>query len=136
MPYNEMKWFIVANFEIAYKLITLIYISRCQIDSEPLVHTNYTGAIFSYKPFCCDEEYDAFDSNTDWLHHLTKVYKLIPRELLFARKHHSHQNDSNAHLELIPAKQSDTATDNHGEKFDLCNFLLHFIHITLKDLTI
>ena len=126
----------MANFEIACKLITLIYISRCQKDSEPLVHTDYTGTIFSYKPFRRDKEYEAFDSKTDWLENLTKVYKLIPRELLFARKHHSHQNDSNAHLELIPAKQSDTATDNQGDKFDSCDFLLHFIHITLKDLTI
>ena len=79
MPYNEMKWFIVAIFEIACKLITLIYISRCQIDSEPLVHMKYTGNIFSYKLFCCDEEYEVFDSNTDWLENLIKVYKLIPR---------------------------------------------------------
>ena len=102
MAYNRMKWFIVANFEIAYKLIALIYMSRCQKDSEPLVHMNYTGNIFSYKPFHCDKEYEAFESKTDWLENLTKVYKLIPRELLFTRKPHSQQKDSNAHLELIP----------------------------------
>ena len=137
MSYNEMKWFIVAYFEIAFKLLTLIYISRCQMDSEPLVHMNYTGTIFSYKPFCCDEEYEAFDFKTDWLKNLTKVYKLIPRELLFARKHHSisgHQNDSNPNLELFYAKH-DTDIDKHGENLVLCNFLLHVVHITLKDQT-
>ena len=113
-----MKWFIVASLEIACKLITLIYISRCQLDSEPLVRMNYTGTIFSYKPFCCDEEYEAFDSKTDLLGNLTKVYKFIPRESLFARNQHSHHNYSNPRLELIPAKHSDTATDNQGEKFD------------------
>ena len=136
MSYNEIKWFIVANFEIAYKLITLIYISRCQMDSEPLVHTDYARTIFSYKIFRCDEEYETFDSKTDWLENLTKVYKLIPRELLFARNQHSHHNYSNPRLELIPAKHSDTATDNQAEKFDSWNILLYFIRITLKDLTI
>ena len=113
-----MKWFIVANLEIACKLITLIYSSKCQLDAELLVHMYYTGTIFSYKPFCYDEEFEVFDSKTDWLKNLTKVYKLIPRELLFARNQHSHHNYSNPCLELIPAKHSDTATDNQGEKFD------------------
>ena len=70
---------------------------------------------------------------------LTNMYKLIPRELLFERKQHiisGHQNDSNPHLESIYGKQSDTAIDQHGEKLVLCNFLLHVIHITLKDLLI
>ena len=108
-------------------------------DSESLLYMDYICTIFSSKPFHCDAEYEAFDSKTDWLENSTKVHTLIPRELLFARKHHSisgHQNDSNPNLELIHGKQSDTATDQHGEKFVLCNFLLHFIHITLKDLTI
>ena len=135
MPYNEMKWFIVTNLEIACKLITLIYISRCEISSVPLVHMNYTGTIFSYKPFCCDEEFEAFDSKTDWLKNLTKMYKLIPRELLFERKQHSisdHQNDSDPTLELIHPKECATDTGNCDENLCLCNYL----HTNFKYLTI
>ena len=48
---NEMQWLIPPTVDIACKMITLIYTSRCQKDSEPLKHMHYTGTIFSYKPF-------------------------------------------------------------------------------------
>ena len=108
MPYNKMKWFIGQDLEIACNLITFIYISRCQLDRNHCYTCTILALFFCYKPFRCDEEFEAFDSKTDWLKNLTKMYKLIPRELLFERKQHSisgHQNDSDPTLELIHPKQ-------------------------------
>ena len=115
---NKMQWIITRTVDMACKMITLIYISRCQKDSEPLIHTHYTGTIFSYKPFLWDHEYEAFDEISNWLVNLETGYNNIPRELLFARNQHSCHNYSNPSLELKTAEHSDAATDKQGEQFD------------------
>ena len=50
VPKNEMQWLITPTVDMTCKMITLIYISRCQTDSEPLEHMHYTDTSFSYKP--------------------------------------------------------------------------------------
>ena len=74
VPNNKMQWIITPTVDMACKMITLIYISRCQKDLEPLIHTHYTVTIFSYKPFFRDHEYEAFDERSNWLINLSDEY--------------------------------------------------------------
>ena len=69
-PNNEMQWLITPTVDIACKMITLIYISRCKTDSEPLEHMHYTDTIFSYKPFIGELDFVRHNQIFDWLANL------------------------------------------------------------------
>ena len=82
VPNNEMQWLITPTVHMACKMITLIYMSRCQKDSEPFIHTHYTGTIFSYKPFIGELDVVPHDEIFDWLVNLQSHGNKIPRSLL------------------------------------------------------
>ena len=111
VPKNEIQWLITLTVDMACKMITLIYISRCQTDSEPLEQMQYTGTIFSYKPFIWELDFVPDTEIYDWLVNLQSYGNKIPRALLFARNHPSWPKYSILNLELETATQQDA-----GEK--------------------
>ena len=75
---NEMQWLITRRIDIACKMITLIYTSRCQKDSEPLKHTHYTGTIFSYKPFNFEPNFEPGQEIYNWIGNMQQHADMIP----------------------------------------------------------
>ena len=107
VPNNEMQWLITPTVDIACKMITLIYISRCQKDSEPLEYMHYTGTIFSYKPFIGEFDFVPDTEIFSWLVNLQSYGNKISRSLLFARNHPNSQTYSIPILELETALQQE-----------------------------
>ena len=85
VPKNEIQWIPTPTVDMACKMITLIYISRCQKDSQPLIHMHYTGTIFSYKPFIGEFDFVPHTEIFNWLVNLQSYGNKIPRSLLFAK---------------------------------------------------
>ena len=99
-PNNEMQWLITPTVDIACKMITLIYTSRCQKDSEPLKHMHYTGTIFSYKPFNFEPNFVPAQEIYNWIGSMQQHTDMIPRSLLFAQNEHNLQMRSIPTLDL------------------------------------
>ena len=107
VPKNEIQWIITPTVDMAYKMITLIYMSRCQTYLEPLEHMHYTGTIFSYKPFIGKFDFVLDAEIFNWFVNLQSYGNKIRRSLLFARNHPSSQKYSIPILELETATQQD-----------------------------
>ena len=93
-PNNEMQWLITPTVDMACKMITLIYMSKCQKDLEPLEHMHYTGTIFRYKPFIWELGFVPDEEIFNWLVNVQGCATKIPRSLLFARNHPNLQNNN------------------------------------------
>ena len=105
---NEMQWLITPTIDNACKMITLIYTSRCQKDSEPLQHMHYTGTIFSYKPFNFEQNFVPAQEIYNWIGKVQQHTDMIPRSLLFAQNEHNLQICSIPTVELEAGLQKES----------------------------
>ena len=105
-----MQWLITRTVDIACKMITLIYTSRCQKDSEPLEHMHYTGTTFSYKPFNFELDFEPAQEIYNWILNVQEYAEMIPRSLLFAR------NDPNSQIRSIPTLELESGLQKESQE--------------------